>query len=119
MLGCAYPADQPRGITIATVDPPSHLRATGDPPVRAGGRGWLRTVSPAGPELTEREVVLVRWLALGYTDTSAARRMGISARSVSNIMRALMNRFGVQNRFQLGLALGRLGLAPPSGDTGP
>jgi len=58
--------------------------------------------------LTAREESLVALLALGHTDASAARDLRISARSVTNILRALMDRLGVENRFQLGLALGAL-----------
>ena len=39
---------------------------------------------------------------------SAAEHLHISPRSVTNILRSLMDRLGVENRFQLGLALGFL-----------
>jgi DNA-binding CsgD family transcriptional regulator len=58
--------------------------------------------------LSGRERELVSLLAEGHTDVSAAERLNISARSVTNILRHLMDRLGVQNRFQLGLALGFL-----------
>lgn len=58
--------------------------------------------------LSDRERDLVTLLAQGHTDVSAAEQLGISARSVTNILRGLMNRLGVDNRFQLGLALGFL-----------
>jgi DNA-binding CsgD family transcriptional regulator len=56
--------------------------------------------------LSRREKTLLDLLAAGHTDATAARAMRISPRSVSAAMRALMDRFGVDNRFQLGLALG-------------
>ena len=56
--------------------------------------------------LTARERALVELLAAGHTDASAARRLGCSPRTVSYTLRALMDRLGVENRFQLGLALG-------------
>ena len=59
--------------------------------------------------LTPREKTLVELLAAGHTDASAAKRLGCSPRTVSYTLRALMDRFGVENRFQLGLALGTLG----------
>ncbi len=68
----------------------------GDP----GNRGVADVV------LTDRERALVALLAQGHTDASAAVQLRISTRSVTNIMRGLMDRFGVDNRFQLGLALG-------------
>ena len=58
--------------------------------------------------LSERERELISLLARGHTDVSAAGHLGISARSVTNILRRLMDRLGVENRFQLGLALGNL-----------
>ena len=44
--------------------------------------------------------------------------MRISARSVTNALRALMDRLGVDNRFQLGLALGALEVIVPPSLTG-
>jgi DNA-binding CsgD family transcriptional regulator len=58
--------------------------------------------------LSERERALIALLSQGHTDVAAAERLGISPRSVSNILRSLMDRLGVENRFQLGLALGFL-----------
>jgi DNA-binding CsgD family transcriptional regulator len=58
--------------------------------------------------LSERERELVALLAQGHTDATAAEHLRISARSVTNILRGLMDRLGVENRFQLGLALGIL-----------
>ena len=58
--------------------------------------------------LTGRERELISLLAEGHTDVSAAEHLEISPRSVTNILRSLMDRLGVENRFQLGLALGFL-----------
>ena len=58
--------------------------------------------------LTGRERELIALLAEGHTDISAAEHLRISPRSVTNILRSLMDRLGVENRFQLGLALGIL-----------
>jgi LuxR family transcriptional regulator, transcriptional regulator of spore coat protein len=70
--------------------------------------------------LSDRERELISLLAQGHTDVSAARHLGISARSVTNILRSLMNRLGVENRFQLGLALGfqrKANVRPPAEST--
>jgi len=73
--------------------------------------------------LSDRERKLIALLAQGHTDVSAAEQLGISARSVTNILRSLMDRLGVENRFQLGLALGFLRKAnvrpPDDPDKGP
>jgi len=65
--------------------------------------------------LTERERELIALLSEGHTDLAAAERLGISPRSVTNILRSLMDRLGVDNRFQLGLALGFLRKAQAPG----
>ncbi|MGN9913569.1 LuxR C-terminal-related transcriptional regulator [Phytohabitans sp. LJ34] len=64
--------------------------------------------------LSPREYTLITLLANGHTDASAARELHISTRSVSNILRGLMDRLGVDNRFQLGLTLGALRAAEPA-----
>ncbi|HYN93929.1 MAG TPA: LuxR C-terminal-related transcriptional regulator [Pilimelia sp.] len=63
--------------------------------------------------LNARERMLIHLLAEGHTDATAARELQISPRSVTNILRALMDQLGVENRFQLGLALGALRVAEP------
>jgi DNA-binding CsgD family transcriptional regulator len=66
--------------------------------------------------LTDRERDLLRLLARGHTDASAAQAMRISRRTVSNTLRQLMDRLGVGNRFQLGLAVGARSLVEPPGE---
>lgn len=65
--------------------------------------------------LTSREKAITALLAQGCTDATAAQHLGISTRSVTYTLRALMDRLGVENRFQLGLALGALNAAVPPG----
>src|SRR5262245_43410759 len=67
--------------------------------------------------LSSREQQLIELLAGGLTDAGAARHMHISERSVSTIMRSLMDRAGVDNRFQLGLVLGATQAATPPART--
>ena len=57
-------------------------------------------------DLSDRERELIALLARGHTDLTAAARMRISTRLVTKIMRNLMDRCGVENRFQLGMVLG-------------
>lgn len=70
---------------------------------------------PPGVVLSPRERALIGLLARGFTDAAAARHLRISTRSVTAAMRGLMDRLDVENRFQLGLALGaaRVAAAPP------
>jgi DNA-binding CsgD family transcriptional regulator len=81
-----------RGGVIAFASPPPSLLESHVPKIT----------------LSARERDLVSLLAQGHTDLSAAAILHISPRSVTNILRNLMDRLGVENRFQLGLALGFL-----------
>jgi DNA-binding CsgD family transcriptional regulator len=78
----------------------------------AVGRDPAKRAAPA-PMLSERERQLIALLAQGHTDASAARRLHISERSVTNILRLLMDRLAAENRFQLGLKLGAMKAASP------
>ncbi|GAA2484487.1 LuxR C-terminal-related transcriptional regulator [Winogradskya humida] len=79
----------------------------------SGGRDpYEQGVAPI--ELSRREHALVILLAAGHTDITAAAELAISPRSVSYTMRALMDRAGVDNRFQLGLLLGSTGTIHPA-----
>jgi DNA-binding CsgD family transcriptional regulator len=66
-------------------------------------------------DLTSRESALVTLLARGHTDQTAAEQLGISPRTVAYAMRGLMDRLGVDNRFQLALVLGAAGAVSASG----
>jgi DNA-binding NarL/FixJ family response regulator len=79
---------------------------------------WVNAVDPRErgvPQisLSDRERDLIALLAAGHTDVSAAAELRISSRSVTKILRRLMDRLGVDNRFQLGLALGAARVAQP------
>jgi DNA-binding CsgD family transcriptional regulator len=64
--------------------------------------------------LTPRERAIIELLAQGHTDETAARELELSRRTVGYALGGLMGRLGVDNRFQLGLALGALRAAIPS-----
>jgi DNA-binding NarL/FixJ family response regulator len=57
-------------------------------------------------DLSHRERAIISLLAAGHTDASTAHLLGISSRTIAYTLRALMDRVGVQNRFQLGLVIG-------------
>ena len=56
--------------------------------------------------LSARERALTELLAQGCTDETIARQLGLSRRTVSYAVSALMRRVGARNRFQLGWILG-------------
>ncbi len=57
-------------------------------------------------KLTPRERAIVSLLAEGHTDATTSRELGLSERTIAYTLRSLMDRYGAQNRFQLGLMLG-------------
>jgi len=67
-------------------------------------------------ELTPRERAIVNLLAAGHTDSSASACLGLSRRTVLYAVQGLMERCGVQNRFQLGLVLGPMRDNPTGAD---
>lgn len=68
--------------------------------------------------LTQREKAIVALLAEGHTDAVVAERLGLGQRTIAYSLRALMDRLGVENRFQLGLVLGAAQAAAPPEKTG-
>jgi len=87
------------------------------------GRHWSAAMDPRrngvpAVVFTQREKAVVALLAEGYTDAAAAQHLGISLRSVTYLLRGLMDRFGVDNRFQLGLAVGAMRAVTPPGRAG-
>jgi DNA-binding CsgD family transcriptional regulator/sugar-specific transcriptional regulator TrmB len=60
--------------------------------------------------LSEIEVAVLNDLALGRTDESIARRLGIATRTLRRYLASLFERFGVETRFQLGVAAARVGI---------
>ncbi|WP_281894009.1 helix-turn-helix transcriptional regulator [Phytohabitans aurantiacus] len=81
------------------------------------GQHPARRPAPPGagaPRFTPRERALISFLTAGHSDAGAARGLGVSPRTVSSMLRVLMDRLGVGNRFQLGVAVGRLTGGPPT-----
>lgn len=58
---------------------------------------------PDSAELGARERELLTLLSAGWTDESAASRMGISVRTVRRMVSVLMQRLGARSRFQTGV----------------
>ncbi|WP_166381433.1 helix-turn-helix domain-containing protein [Catellatospora methionotrophica] len=57
-------------------------------------------------QLTPRESTIVALMAAGHTDAAIAAQLDLSVRTIAYTLSALMERFEVSNRFQLGLRLG-------------
>jgi DNA-binding NarL/FixJ family response regulator len=62
--------------------------------------------------LTSRDHRIVSLLAAGLSEEAVAIELGISRRTVAYALRALMDRLGVENRFQLALLLGAANAVP-------
>ncbi|MFF5408105.1 helix-turn-helix transcriptional regulator [Streptomyces misionensis] len=56
--------------------------------------------------IENRHQKLIDLLATGHTDASAARQLGVSRRTVTYMLRSMMDELGINNRFQLGIAVG-------------
>ncbi|AUG75816.1 helix-turn-helix transcriptional regulator [Kitasatospora sp. MMS16-BH015] len=57
-------------------------------------------------ELTDREYQIVVLMTAGRSDAAVADALGISLRTIGYTLRSLMDRYGAENRFQLGVLLG-------------
>lgn len=80
-------------------------------------RIWRTSRDPSCREvpaivLTSREKAIVTLLAAGASEEATAAELGLSRRTVVYALRALMDRLGVENRFQLALVLGAAGAVP-------
>jgi DNA-binding CsgD family transcriptional regulator len=62
--------------------------------------------------LTHRERAIVELLAAGESEEAVAIALGLSRRTVVYTVRSLMDRIGVENRFQLALCLGAAQAVP-------
>lgn len=77
-------------------------------------RSWERgrdydheTRSTKGQIAEEVRQLTVRMLAEGHSDSASAKRVGVSTRTYASYVAALKAEYGVDTRFQLGLAMGR------------
>jgi DNA-binding CsgD family transcriptional regulator len=99
------PGDPSRGALELTAD------SAVDGLVGLFHRQWERSRPPdqgatRRMKLTPRERAVIRLLAAGHTDATTSEALGLSARTIAYTLRSLMDRYGAQNRFQLGLMLG-------------
>ncbi|MDQ7911472.1 LuxR C-terminal-related transcriptional regulator [Phytohabitans sp. ZYX-F-186] len=72
------------------------------------------------PDLTDQDRALLQLLLRGDTDEQAARRLGVSARTVGRMAAELMARLGARSRFQAGALAAEQGwLRPPPREAAP
>ncbi len=64
---------------------------------------------PVGADLSPDERELLALLAAGMKDEAIAHQLDVSVRTVRRRLRVLLDRLGVQTRFQAGVAAGRRG----------
>ncbi|MEY9925419.1 DNA-binding CsgD family transcriptional regulator [Catenulispora sp. GP43] len=69
----------------------------------------MPSVADSGATLSPTDRHLLRLLADGLTDEAAAKRLGISARTVRRIMADLMDRLDAESRFEAGVEAARRG----------
>jgi DNA-binding NarL/FixJ family response regulator len=62
--------------------------------------------------LTAREQAILSLLTTGMSEEAAGAALGLSRRTVVYALRALMDRLGVENRWQLALVLGAARAVP-------
>ena len=77
-------------------------------------RSWERALPfTASGSQTERNIasdvraLTIRMLVEGHSDSSSAKRLGVSTRTYAGYIAALKEEYAVQTRFQLGHAMGR------------
>ncbi|MCE0485908.1 hypothetical protein [Ornithinimicrobium sediminis] len=70
---------------------------------------WRRAEPVHHADTTAQTRRMLELLALGFKDEAIARQLGLGLRTVRRRVADLMDDYGVDTRFQLGLALGRLG----------
>ncbi|AGZ43907.1 helix-turn-helix transcriptional regulator [Actinoplanes friuliensis] len=91
-----------------------HLPAVVDTVVALFARQWeVAAPLTSTDELCARERELLALLSSGYTDESAAARLGVSVRTVRRMMSVIMGRLGARSRFQAGLRAADRGLLMP------
>lgn len=72
------------------------------------GSDYVATSSVGESQIAaEVRAMTVRMLTEGHSDSASAKRMGVSTRTYASYVAALKQEYGVETRFQLGLAMGR------------
>ncbi|HEX6355202.1 response regulator transcription factor [Actinophytocola sp.] len=88
----------------------AHGYVTVETDAARGVLGALHTTSPSLPELTSRELDILRLIACGHTVRQTARELGIAAKTVENTQSRLYRKLGARNRSGALVAAHALGL---------
>lgn len=67
----------------------------------------------------EQRAMTIRMLIEGHADPTSAKRLGVSPRTYAGYVADLKREFDADTRFQLGYAMGRLGLSGHENDAAP
>ena len=139
-LDLVHPApDGPAFVVLSSFDRPQYARSA----MQRGAAGYVAKTAPTdevvsavriaaaggsafppaqiaalarAPELTEREVSLVRLVAEGWSNDEVAARLSISPKTVEAYLTRLFERWGVATRTELALHAERAGWLEPSLD---
>ncbi|WP_181312060.1 LuxR family transcriptional regulator [Nocardioides campestrisoli] len=70
-----------------------------------------RETSMSRDVAAEQRAMTIRMLIAGYADPASAKRLGVSPRTYAGYVADLKQEYDAQTRFQLGYAMGRLGVS--------
>ena len=82
-------------------------------PFTSGETSLLRDIA------AEQRAMTIRMLLEGRADPAGAKRLGVSPRTYAGYVADLKNEFEVETRFQLGYAMGKLGISGRESDPTP
>ena len=82
-------------------------------PFTSGETSLLRDIA------AEQRAMTIRMLLEGRADPAGAKRLGVSPRTYAGYVADLKNEFEVETRFQLGYAMGKLGISGRETDERP
>ena len=81
-----------------------------------GAGGWAMAQESSGGPLTEREIEVLRYLALGWDTAHIAAELGLSPHTVRNHSTNLRRKLDVRSSLEAVMAAVRLGLLTFDGD---
>ena len=75
----------------------------------------MPAVTPSGPvtTLSEREIEVLRLVALGRSNGQIAEELFITRKTASSHVTHILDKLGVSNRLEAAMLASRLGLLPP------